>query len=453
MARILLINPPIEALGLNGKCITKVLFPSPPGGLASIAASLIQDGHEVRIRDLVVMPESVATLMAYILEFRPDAIGFSVLGSAFFSTQRIVSQIKTRLPEIYIFVGNALPSEYPGWFFESMPECDAIVIGEGEITTTELIRSGFKDTIPGALLRGEDIETYSPRPQINDLDALPFPAWQLLPYDSYKASPQLMFRSKPTLGLLQSRGCPWKCGFCAQNHAWPDIRFRSLESLAEEIERNFKDFNINHFGFYDSIFPFKREFGEELYRELEKRGLIGRIRFFCETRLDMVWEDTFSWLKKAGMYLVLLGIESTNAGLLKNQNKAICPHDAVEAVKILKRVGLKVYGLFMIGFPGETGEDRESLGKFASSLPLDVASFGINTLYAGSPEARLRSPDKPLFLTQSNWQTNGELAEEQLKLMKTFYLRPWFIAKQLIQRDISIDRMFQGARALLMSRD
>ena len=452
MAKVFLINPPSEALGPNNKRMTRVLYPPPPGGLAMIAASLLRAGHLVRALDLVVEPMSLKEVVRRVLAFGADAVGFSVLGPAFFATQELALALKRACPGLKLFAGNALASEYPAWFLSEIPEMDAVVVGEGEETVCDLIDSGFEVGTLGALVQGMDRASLRPRPQIRDLDALPFPAWEHFPYKQYYASPQLLFRSKPTLGVLQSRGCPWKCGFCAQNYLWPSVRKRSIESVVAELRRNVVDLGIDHFGFYDSIFPLKPEYGPALRDELSRQGLRGRVRLFCETRVDMVWEESFRALKEAGMHLVFLGIETSSASVLKGQGKVKGQgYDARDAVATLRRVGLRSYGLFVLGLPDETEEDRRHIQALSCSLGLDVASFGIYTPYAGSPSARANSLVDPMSLTKTNWEVSSELAGAQKAMMRAFYLRPSVVARHLWRREIKVDRMLHGAWTMLGS--
>ena len=450
MARVVLINPPSQPLGPGNRRMTRVLYPPPPGGLAMVAAALIAEGHAVRAYDLVVEPVGLGDLVDEIARWGADAVGFSVLGAAFYATRDIARALKARLPSAWLFAGNALASEYPDWFLDQIPEMDAVVVGEGEVTTRDLLSSGFQGPIAGAVLRG-DTSAFKPREQISDLDGLPFPEWGLFPYRSYRASPQLLFRSQPTLGVLQSRGCPWKCGFCAQNYLWPAVRKRSIGSVVSEIRRNVVDYGIDHFGFYDSIFPLKRDYGAQLRDEMGRQGLRGSVRMFCETRVDMVWEDTFRDLKETGMHLVFLGIESNNEEVLRSQGKVSQMYDARAAVETLARVGLRSYGLFVIGLPGETADDRARLRQLACSLDLDVASFGIYTEYAGSPAARAGGL-QPEGLIGTNWGLEGELAQAQRQMMRAFYMRPSMIARHLWRREITIERLVRGAWAMVGHR-
>jgi anaerobic magnesium-protoporphyrin IX monomethyl ester cyclase len=149
MAKVLLINPPSETLGPDNKRITRVLYPSPPAGIALVAACLEQAGHLVKILDLIIQPQSENQVLETIKHQNPDAIGFSVLGPSFHTTQACMRTIRKALPKIKLFAGNALPSEFPKWFLNEIPDCDAVIVGEGEVTTAELIDNNFSKNTPG----------------------------------------------------------------------------------------------------------------------------------------------------------------------------------------------------------------------------------------------------------------------------------------------------------------
>jgi radical SAM superfamily enzyme YgiQ (UPF0313 family) len=451
MARVLLVNPPSEPLSRGNRRATRVLYPPPPGGIASVAGSLRAAGHDVFVADMVLDSTPPAQWLAILARTGPDAIGYSVLGPTVDSVAGLAAAAAAACPGVAQFAGNAMASEYPAWIFDRIPELQAVVVGEGEASAVELIDSGLARDVDGVRRRGQTDAHYRPRPQIEDLDALPFPAWDLFAAKRYRASPQLLMRSQPTLGLLQTRGCPWRCSFCAQNFLWPGIRSRSADSIAEEMAWLVRDLGIVHFGFYDSIFPMRREFGEELYRAMERRGLLGKVRFFCETRCDMVWPETFGWLKRAGLHLVFLGIESPSAELLRRHGKVRSMFDVREAVTELRRLDLRSYGLFVIGLPGQGAEDYETMGRFARSLPLDIASFGIYTRYPGGYGVRAEADVDPASLAGVNWAVDHRgLGRTQQRLMREFYLRPGLIARHLLRREIRVDRLLAGAGSLLL---
>jgi len=222
----------------------------------------------------------------------------------------------------------------------------------------------------------------------------------------------------------------------------------SIPRVVAEVKRNAIDLGVRNIGFYDSIFPLRRDYGESLYREMEQEKLIGKARFFIETRVDLVWKETFRWLKKAGTHLVFLGIESANEDLLKAQDKPQTTREIREAVQTLHDVGLRTYGLFMIGLPDETAEDRTRLKTLACELPLDVASFGLYTPYAGSAGSRSIEGVDPLMFTRSNHDKEHPLAQDQRDLMRAFYLRPKLIFQYLRRRELNLNRMLTGAWTL-----
>ena len=145
------------------------------------------------------------------------------------------------------------------------------------------------------------------------------------------------------------------------------------------------------------------------------------------------------------MHLVFLGIETSNEAALQEQGKVGAMYDARAAVATLTEVGLRSYGLFVLGLPGETAEDRAAIRELACSLGLDVASFGIYTQYAGSPAARTQPGLTPESLTRTNWELDSELARVQREMMRAFYMRPSVILRHLWRREITFNRLVKGA--------
>ena len=195
----------------------------------------------------------------------------------------------------------------------------------------------------------------------------------------------------------------------------------------------------------------------ELANKLRQWHQVGKIRFGCETRVDMIWPETFRWLKRAGLHFVMLGIETASADILDSVRKRTHTHayPSRQAAETLCQLGIKTYGLFMIGFPGETPAERRKTGEMMLSLPLDMASVGIYSTYAGSPAARTLGPKAdPLDLIDTNWEGHGgepEVVRDQQRMMRRFFLRPRFIFRHLVGGDLSTGTMIKGGLALLQN--
>jgi anaerobic magnesium-protoporphyrin IX monomethyl ester cyclase len=238
LAHIILINPPSLTATRPLKGITRVLHPVLPLGIASIGACLLREGHKVRVIDMVLKRYTRRRLLNEVFSFSPDAVGLSILGPSAGPSRLLCRILKQSVPGLFVFAGNAFPSDYPEWFLDHIPELDAVVVGEAEETVVDLFRHTPGEPVPGVLWRNQGLEAFRPREQVSDLDSLPFPAWDLFDYRRYRSSPQFLLSSAPVFGLLHGRGCPWHCRFCAQNYLWPKIRLRSFSSLVQEIKRN-----------------------------------------------------------------------------------------------------------------------------------------------------------------------------------------------------------------------
>lgn len=430
--------------------MSRVLFPAPPLGIALLAGSLRAAGHRVWVYDLVHTPLRLQKLLDLLKEQDVEVVAYSIVGPSFFWVQSFAEKLRNCIPQVLQVAGNVVPSEYPQWVFSQIPSIDIIVRGEGEVALIDALNGG---TGGGAVLRRGDSIQPGLVHQLADLDGLPRPAWDLMNLQRYRSSPQLLFGGRAIGPLLQSRGCPWSCAYCAQNFAWDKVRFRSIESIVEEMHWIYSDFGVSDFGFYDSIFPLKEEFGEALLTELGKRSLLGKIRFGLESRVDMIWPSTFQALRRAGLHFVMLGIESAGNGPLRRAGKLTREYPVETAVATLKKLGVRAYGLFMIGFPGETDEDRIRTRELLLKLPLDMASIGIYSVYAGSPDARaqMAGDDPSRFLTSNFYfdHKRKEVAALQQQMLRDFFLRPKIIYQTLANQNLSLSDLIRGGLALL----
>ncbi|MBZ0271164.1 radical SAM protein, partial [bacterium] len=295
------------------------------------------------------------------------------------------------------------------------------------------------------------------------LDDLPAPAWDLFRVEDYPCPPRFMMQG-PLVTLAASRGCPWDCTYCSQNALTPGVRRRDIARVVDEIETTHRERGVTNFGFVDAIFPLKAADGFAFAAMMKERGLVDRVRWGTETRCDLVSREMLAELKSAGCRFLMYGFESASRATLDAVDKRADPKQAIDVMRWSKEIGIGTYGLYMIGFPGETREMARETIRFAKALDTDVASFARVTPYPGSPmyeQHKATLGDVPAHQWnnqyraepgEAGWRLPGMSSEEIGALLReanlSYYLRPRLIWRHLRRGTISIGEMARGFAAL-----
>ena len=217
------------------------------------------------------------------------------------------------------------------------------------------------------------------RPFIRNLDDLPIPAHHLLPFDKYR----IPMIKGPYTFIVSSRGCTAGCKYCIKHVSYQfSIRVRTPENIMKEL-RVLRDLGIKHVNMYADLFTVNREQVMGLCKLLieEKLGLT----WTCNSRVDYVDEEMLQLMGKSGCIYIAWGIESSNEQILKKAAKGYRLEQAPRALKWAHEAGIKNWGYFIIGLPGETVETIRETIKFAKNLPLDIALFHVAAPYPGTP--------------------------------------------------------------------
>jgi radical SAM superfamily enzyme YgiQ (UPF0313 family) len=221
-----------------------------------------------------------------------------------------------------------------------------------------------------------------PRPLIQNLDALPFPARDLLPMDKYIPLPN-QYKRKPVANLMALRGCPYQCTFCSANAVFGcSLRMRSAQRVYDEIKQLVDTYGIREISFWDDTLTVNKKWLHELCDLIISNHL--DITWSCYARVNTVDLDLLKKMKKAGCWNIFYGIESGNQELLDRIKKGITLDQIRNAVKLTKKAGIEVRGSFMIALPGETPEMAHKTIDFAIELDPDYAQFSITTPYPGT---------------------------------------------------------------------
>jgi radical SAM superfamily enzyme YgiQ (UPF0313 family) len=225
----------------------------------------------------------------------------------------------------------------------------------------------------GALVLNPD------RPFMPNLDQLPMPLHHLLPLQKYRAP---MMRTPYTF-IVTSRGCSAGCTYCIKHvsYQWT-LRLRSPENIVQELWV-LKRLGIDYVHMYADLFTLSRQQVVNLCRLMIEQNL--KIKWTCNSRVDYVDEEMLGLMGQAGCWMIAWGIESGNAEILHHARKGADPAKAARALAWARKAGIKNWGYFIIGLPGETEETIQQTIAFSKKLPLDIALFHIAAPYPGTP--------------------------------------------------------------------
>ncbi|OUC05135.1 hypothetical protein RY27_29145 [Litorilinea aerophila] len=239
--------------------------------------------------------------------------------------------------------------------------------------------SPFASILGLAWRRGDEIVINPDRPFIPDLNDLPIPLHELLPLDKQR----MPMIKGPFTFIVTSRGCPAGCKYCIKHVTYQNtVRVRSAENIVEELEY-LKRLGIHNIHMYADLFTVNRDHVVELCNLIIERGL--KIRWTCNSRVDYVDEEMLRLMGQAGCWMISWGIESANEMILKRARKGYKKEQAFLALRWAKAAGIKNWGYFIIGLPGETEESIRETIDYAKELPLDIALFHIAAPYPGTP--------------------------------------------------------------------
>jgi anaerobic magnesium-protoporphyrin IX monomethyl ester cyclase len=436
MTKVLLVNPAPDVAA------------NPPLGLLYVAATLEKAGTEVKVHDLG-FDRHRDKLERLLRNWEPQLVGITCTTPLYPHAKSVAEFVKKILPESWIIFGGIHPSVAPQ---NSLADsvADIVAIGEGE----ELMPAVAKAypsreeaaRVPGVVIKQNDRIIIGPAPaRIADLDALPLPARHLVDVRSYlNASGHDRIKwslPQPALPLIASRGCPYRCAFCASElvHG-KKIRLRSIENIQQELESLISTYGIRGVYFYDDTISFNPEWFERLCLMLKGLGL----KWICGTRLDRVSRPMLEMMRDCGCVLISYGIESGDQEILTNVLKKGLTLDTIrQNMKLTRQVGIATVANYMLGFPGETEESMRKTIALSRELDSDIAEFSIYMALPGTELAATAMQtgaavenDLSKFDYMRPTYTDTSLPAELVKryhrkAVLGFYLRPRYILRRV----------------------
>jgi anaerobic magnesium-protoporphyrin IX monomethyl ester cyclase len=243
-----------------------------------------------------------------------------------------------------------------------------------------------------------------PRPVIRDLDTLPMPAWDLIDIAPYKKI-WIKRHGYFALNIATTRGCPFKCNWCAKPIYGNRYNSRSPRPVVGEIEYLMKRFDVDYFWMADDIFGLKPGWVQEFNTLVRARGL--RFRYKIQSRVDLLLqEDTIEALAQSGADSIWVGAESGAQKILDAMDKGTTVEQIYVATRLMKQNGIKPAFFLQFGYPGETREDIDATLKMVLDLMPD--EIGISVSYP-LPGTKFYDKVKDQLQLKQNWTDSDDL--------------------------------------------
>lgn len=402
--------------------------PFPPLGTLYAAALMRENGFEVKLFDtnLLDNPNSIAT----ILEIqRPKYLviyddGFNYLTKMCLTTMREACFEMIALgkkQDCIVVVCSSDSTDHAAEYIEK--GADYIILGEGEMTLLELLKTidnneAIENIAGIAFAHQNAIRTNPRRPVLQDLDVLPLPAWDLVNMNDYKL---LWHESgkKFTLNIATTRGCPYKCNWCAKPIYGNRYNSHSPEYIAEHINFLRTSYGVRRYWMCDDIFGLKPDWVRGFNDGLKKRKL--NIRYYIQSRVDLLLkEDMIDLLAESGLEEVWVGAESASQKILDAMDKGTKVEQIYEATRLLKKKDIRVAFFLQFGYLGENMQDIIStIGMVKELMPDNI---GISVSYP-LPGTKFYDKVKDELKQKTNWKDSDDLAMMFNGSFKTAYYR------------------------------
>lgn len=440
MNDIIFVNPPYEQVAKGTDFLKHIINRSPSIGLLLLAAKAREIGYKPKIIEADLegyTPQEVAEI---IIDINPKFVGITLFTVGVFNAGIISDILKAKAPHIVLLVGGPHMSSMGHETMNKFLNFDVAVIHEGELILENLLHNVENNIslseVNGIIYREDDgsMRRTSPPPNIEDLDSLPMPAWDLLPNfpDAYLPSIYDYPRA-PVATYSASRGCPFLCEFCDTSTFGGQIRYNSPQRVYDVMKHLSQTYGIKHLQFVDDLFVAHNARVAEFSRLLIANKI--DMTWSCTARVNTVKPETLALMKEAGCWEISFGLESGSDYLLDEMKKSQKVSTAVQAVQWTHEAGIRVKGLLMLGYPGETLQTIEETKEFVKSIPLTTMNLSKFTPYPGSPiykklygasiiEEDWERLNGMNFVYKAEGFTEKELDTHYREILSSFYQRP-----------------------------
>ena len=414
----------------------------PPIGLAYLAAVLEQNDFEVRVMDCPVCEIDHEKLKADLASFEPTLIGVGSMTPTIESALKSARVAKEACPDAKVVIGGPHATFMDRETLAEEPATDIVVRGEGEETLLEIVQQlpslPKLEDVKGITFRknGQIIRTPD-RPFIQNLDALPRPAYKYIPIEKYR------IMGKRLLPIMTSRGCPFQCSFCAASQLFgAGFRGRSPKNVLDELEWLRDEYGAEGIAFQDDTLTFNRKRIMDICDGIIDRKI--HLPWGCGTRADVVTEEILDKMQKAHCNEVCFGVESGCQEMRDALKKRVSTEQIENAIKWAKAAGIFVTVSVILGYPGETRKTLQQTLDFVRKIEPDDVWLCHATPYPGTELRALvesngwkMSEDWTLYNTMHPIFEDPLLpAKEIAEMRKNFYDKfysPQYVLRQAVK--------------------
>jgi len=447
MARVLLINPYYFDDIFEGAKVRVAVSPGiTPLGLVSVAAPARAAGHVVKVLDLNVSDSPRTELQEALHNFRPDVVGITSTTPLIKKAYEIADAVKTHDVGITVIAGGPHPSALPEDVLTE-GQIDYVIKGQGEPAISAILDRRVSPETPNVYYQRDGRVVRPERTVfVEDLDALPYPAYDLLDIAKYR-QPKISSRREPSGYIETSRGCYARCIYCNKNIHGFKIRSKSPARTVDEMEwmlrLGFREIQI-----IDDNFTANKQRAYQICEEILRRGLTFDWYPRGGIRVDRVDLELLTIMRRAGCYRIPFGVESGSQRILDGVGKGIKLEQVERAVALAKKVGMETECYFILGLPNETEEDLRKTLAYSVKLNPDYAKFPFMVPLPGTPvfdSLRASGRIKTLDWEKYTFSTPPEEISEhdtlpwevvkryEKRAYRRFYFRPGFIGRTLIR--------------------
>lgn len=345
-------------------------YPKIPLGVSYIASYLRKYNDSVQVD--IIERSYEHDVSDLVRKYNPNILGISSSTQNYNSACSIANQVKAIDKEILTVIGGHHITALPQNLDRAI---DIGVLGEGEETFSEIVRAYEKNgpgklplnDIPGIVFWNEGkIALTNKRNLIKPLDKIPFPARDI-------------FTIGEEANILTSRGCPYKCTYCAAGSFWSTVRFHTPEYVVGEIKDVISKYKVKAISIDDDLFIADPKRVKEISRLIQEEGINKKVRFFCHCRANLLNEEIAGHLKSMNVEKIGIGFETGSETVLNRIKKgSVSMQQNKNALKVAKKYGFTVHGYFMIGSPNETREEMMETYEFIKDSPID--SFDLSVM-------------------------------------------------------------------------